>query len=158
MRAYKILARSELTYGNEAWTICKRDENRITATGMKFMRQTAWYTRVDGGIKTDTEELNTEPDKNFIQTYRTNRKSYVLRMPRLISPLQMLPYQPKWKIHRDKLQAVDWDRNGRVGPINERPMMMMTYLKLHFVLFLKYVTNISSIVGLCILTSLTVFI
>jgi hypothetical protein len=38
------LARSMLTYGSEAWTVRKRDEQRLTTAEMKFMRRTAGYS------------------------------------------------------------------------------------------------------------------
>jgi hypothetical protein len=39
IKIYKTLA--ILTYGSEAWTICKSDRIRITAYEMKFLRRTA---------------------------------------------------------------------------------------------------------------------
>jgi hypothetical protein len=45
IRIYKTLARPVSSYGSEAWTIRKSDERRITAYEMKFMRQTAGYTK-----------------------------------------------------------------------------------------------------------------
>jgi hypothetical protein len=38
IRVYKILLRSGLTYGSEAWMICKREESTVTAAEVKFMR------------------------------------------------------------------------------------------------------------------------
>ena len=46
-RLYKTLARPDLCYGSEAWTLRKVDENRITASEMKFMRRKAGYTKWD---------------------------------------------------------------------------------------------------------------
>jgi hypothetical protein len=49
IKLYKMLTRSVLTYGSEAWTICKREERRITAVERKFVRQQqdtlAWSTK-----------------------------------------------------------------------------------------------------------------
>jgi hypothetical protein len=44
-----------LCYGSEEWTIRKSDESRITACEMKFMRQTAGYTKWD--LKRNEEVL-----------------------------------------------------------------------------------------------------
>jgi hypothetical protein len=66
IRVYKILVRSVLTYGSEAWMIGEREESRITAAEMKFMRQTAGYTHMDHTRNTDImKELNTEPVMNL---------------------------------------------------------------------------------------------
>jgi hypothetical protein len=55
IKIYKTIARPILTYGSEAWTICKIDRTRITANKMKFLRRTASYTKLDK--KRDTEIL-----------------------------------------------------------------------------------------------------
>jgi hypothetical protein len=41
LKVYKTLARPVLTYGNEAWTIRKTNERRLTTAEMRFMRRTA---------------------------------------------------------------------------------------------------------------------
>jgi hypothetical protein len=98
IRVYKILARSVLTSGSEAWMISKREESRITAAEMKFLRQTAGYTHMDHRRNTDImKELNTEQIMNFIPTYRANWKCHILRMPHSRIPSQMLYYQSKGK-------------------------------------------------------------
>jgi hypothetical protein len=43
IKIYKTLARPILTYGSEAWTVCKSDRTRITANEMKSVRRTAGY-------------------------------------------------------------------------------------------------------------------
>jgi hypothetical protein len=48
------------TRGSKGWTICKREESRITANEMKFLRRTAEYRRMDHKRNKDMEELNTE--------------------------------------------------------------------------------------------------
>jgi hypothetical protein len=47
LSVYKTLARPILTYGSEAWTIRKQDEQRPTTAKMKFMRRTADYSLLD---------------------------------------------------------------------------------------------------------------
>jgi hypothetical protein len=47
LRAYKTLARPVLTYGSEAWTIKKQEEQRLTTAEMKHMRRTARYSLLD---------------------------------------------------------------------------------------------------------------
>ncbi|KAJ4449078.1 hypothetical protein ANN_00473 [Periplaneta americana] len=62
IRLYKTLARPVLRYGSEAWTLRKKDESRITANEMKFMRYTAGYMKWDHKRNEDImEELQLEP-------------------------------------------------------------------------------------------------
>jgi hypothetical protein len=68
-RVYKTLMRSVLIYGSKAWAICKREESRITAAEMKFMRQIVGYICMDfKRIRDVMKEVNTEPVMNFTQT------------------------------------------------------------------------------------------
>jgi hypothetical protein len=56
-------------------TICKRDESKISAAVMKFMKRTAVCTRSDYKKNLDiVKELNTQP---FIENYRTNWRNHV---------------------------------------------------------------------------------
>jgi hypothetical protein len=43
IKIYKSLARPIITYGSEAWTICKSDRTRITANEMKFKKNNRIY-------------------------------------------------------------------------------------------------------------------
>jgi hypothetical protein len=47
LSTYKALARTTVTYGSEAWTIRKQDEQRLTTVEMKFTRRTAGYSLLD---------------------------------------------------------------------------------------------------------------
>jgi hypothetical protein len=44
---YTKLSRITLTSRNEALTVCKRDESKVWAVGMKFVKRKADYTRLD---------------------------------------------------------------------------------------------------------------
>jgi len=62
-----------LTYGSEAWTVCKRDERRIRAADMKYMRRAAGCTRLDYRKNLDTmKELSMQTVVEFIGNYRCN--------------------------------------------------------------------------------------
>jgi hypothetical protein len=62
IKIYKTLARPILTYGSEAWTVCKSSRTRITANEMKFLRRTAGYTKLDKKRNTEIlRELKIEP-------------------------------------------------------------------------------------------------
>ncbi|KAJ4427656.1 hypothetical protein ANN_25304 [Periplaneta americana] len=73
IRLYKTLARPVLCYGSEAWTLRKKDESRITANEMKFMRYTAGYTKWDHKCNEDVmAELQLKPVINHIKHYQNN--------------------------------------------------------------------------------------
>jgi len=44
LNEFVILRRLYMTYGSEAWTLCKEDESRIEAAEWEFMRRTVGYT------------------------------------------------------------------------------------------------------------------
>jgi hypothetical protein len=98
IKVYKTLARPIVTYGSDAWTICKSDRTRITANEMKFLRRTAGYTELD---KTRNTEILRELKINSVQEhtdqYRNNWKQHVQRMDRSRIPRQVMKYRPKGK-------------------------------------------------------------
>jgi hypothetical protein len=98
IKVYKTLARPILTYGSEAWTICKSDRTRITAKEMKFLRETAGYTKLDKKRNTEIlRELKINSVPEHIDQYRNNWQQHVRRMDRSRVPRQMMTYRPKGK-------------------------------------------------------------
>jgi len=98
IRLYKTLARPVLCYGSEAWTLRKKDESRITANEMKFMRYTAGYTKWDHKHNEDVlEELQVEPVIEYIRSYQNNWLEHLHRMHRNRNPKVMLHYRPHGK-------------------------------------------------------------
>lgn len=98
LKIYNTLAIPTLLYGCETWAIKKKDESRITAAEMKFMRRTANYTWQD--YKTNTEilsELEVEPVLDKIHHYRNKWRLHVERMPRERLPKLILKYHPTGK-------------------------------------------------------------
>ncbi|KAJ4445242.1 hypothetical protein ANN_07043 [Periplaneta americana] len=90
--------RPVLCYGSEAWTLKKKDESRITANEMKFMRYTAGYTKWDHKRNEDVmEELQLEPVINHGKHYRNNWINHLHRMRRDRIPKVMLHYRPNGK-------------------------------------------------------------
>ncbi|KAJ4428831.1 hypothetical protein ANN_25824 [Periplaneta americana] len=108
IRLYKILARSVLCYGSEAWTLRKKDESRITANEMKFMRYTAGYTKWDHKRNEDVmEELQLEPVINHVKHYRNNWINHLQRMRRDRIPKVMLHYRPNGMLSRPKKRWIE---------------------------------------------------
>jgi hypothetical protein len=98
IKIYTILARSILTYGSEAWTICKSDITRIIANEMKFLRRTAGYTELDKKRNTEiVQELKINSVLEHMDQCRNNCKQHVQRMDRSRVPRQMMTCRPKGK-------------------------------------------------------------
>ncbi|KAJ4446030.1 hypothetical protein ANN_12716 [Periplaneta americana] len=87
-----------LTQLGEAWTIRNIDSQRSTATEMRFVRRTAGYTRMDHIKNFDImKEMQIEPITEYLQKYRQNWRSHVIRIPRPRIPRQILNYHPVGK-------------------------------------------------------------
>ncbi|KAJ4437007.1 hypothetical protein ANN_17139, partial [Periplaneta americana] len=98
LKVYKTLARPVLTYGSEAWTIRKADEQRLTTAEMRFMRRTAGCSLLEHRKNVDIlQELKMDPIVNFVQQYRLQWKKHVKRMDRTRWPKQILTYVPRGK-------------------------------------------------------------
>lgn len=98
LKVYKTLARPVLTYGSEAWTIRKADEQRLTTAEMRFMRRTAGCSLLEHRKNVDIlQELKMDPIVNFVQQYRLQWKQHVERMDRTRWPKQILTYVPRGK-------------------------------------------------------------
>ncbi|KAJ4428629.1 hypothetical protein ANN_24674 [Periplaneta americana] len=98
LKVYKTLARPVLTYGSEAWTIRKADEQRLTTAEMRFMRRTAGCSLLEHRKNVDIlQELKMDPIVNFVQQYRLQWKKHVERMDRSRWPKQILTYVPRGK-------------------------------------------------------------
>ncbi|KAJ4443543.1 hypothetical protein ANN_05216 [Periplaneta americana] len=98
LKVYKTLARPVLTYGSEAWTIRKADEQRLTTAEMRFMRRTAGCSLLEHRKNVDIlQELKMDPIVNFVQQYRLQWKKHVERMDRTRWPKQILTYVPRGK-------------------------------------------------------------
>ncbi|KAJ4433601.1 hypothetical protein ANN_15911 [Periplaneta americana] len=93
---YKTLARpvTAVRHG----TLKKKDESRITANEMKFMRYTAGYTKWDHKRNEDVmEELQLEPVITHVKHYRNNWINHLHRMLRDRISKVMLHYRPNGK-------------------------------------------------------------
>jgi len=67
IRVYKTFERLVQAHDSQAWAICKRDEGRITATGMKPMRRTRSYTCLDCKNNLEIMKVSTRSIMEFIE-------------------------------------------------------------------------------------------
>jgi hypothetical protein len=80
---YNTLALPVLLYGSETWTIRARDDRRITAAEMRYMRRIAGCTWTDYRTNTQiAKELKITPILDKLLEYKRNLIQHVNRMPR----------------------------------------------------------------------------
>jgi len=73
MKAFKVLARPLLNYGNEAWTFRKAGRAAYYIPEMKFLRKSAGYSLLDHKInELITKEPKMKPTAEYLQRYGRN--------------------------------------------------------------------------------------
>jgi len=127
---YNTLALLALLYSSENWTIKARYARRLTATEIKYRRNTAGYTWTK--YKTNTEiakEQYITPVLDKIQEYRNTSLQHMKRMAcnRLLRILKN--YRPTGRRNQGRplkrlLDMWDWNRSTS-GPTLSYMMMMM---------------------------------
>ncbi|KAJ4433350.1 hypothetical protein ANN_15609 [Periplaneta americana] len=99
-----------------AWTLRKKDESRITANEMKFMRYTAGYMKCDHKRNEDViEELQLEPVINHVKHYQNNWINHLHCMHRDRIPKVMLHYRPNGKRSPGRPKK-RWIENSTIPP------------------------------------------
>lgn len=98
MKFYKVVAAPVLLYGSETWTTTAKDESRIQASEMKFLRQVKGCTRRDR-IRNDAirEELSIYNMNVKLKEYRGKWKEHLQRMDDSRLPKKIFAYEPKGK-------------------------------------------------------------
>jgi len=96
LRIHNITAKAALKFGSEAWVLQKREEKRLEAAQMKFLRHLLGITKLDKeknqciSKKTGAESIVKE-----IKQYREKWLQHVQRMDTNRIPKQALQYKPK---------------------------------------------------------------
>jgi len=106
LRIHNITAKAALKFGSEAWVLKEREEQRLEAGQMKFLRHLLGATKLDKeknqcirGKKTGAENIVKE-----IKQYQEKWLQHVQRMDTNRIPKQALQYKPKgrWNIGRPR--------------------------------------------------------
>ena len=96
LRIHNFTAKAALKFGSEAWVLKKREEERLEAAQMKFLRHLLGITKLDKeknqciGGKTGAEDIVKE-----IKQYQKKWLKHVQRMDTDRLPKQALQYKPK---------------------------------------------------------------
>jgi len=100
LRIHNITAKAALKYGSEAWVLKKREEQRLEAVQMKFLRHLLGITKLDNEKnqcirgKTGAENIVKE-----IKQYQEKWLLHIQRMDTNRIPKQALQYKPKGRRH-----------------------------------------------------------
>lgn len=96
MKFYRVMAVPMLLYGSEFWILTKKEERRIEAVEMRFLRSVAGYSLLDK-IRSDDirSELRIFKLIDRITKYRSDWKQHVDRMKEDRIPKLMMSYNPR---------------------------------------------------------------
>jgi len=96
LRIHNITAKAALKFGSEAWILKKREEQRLEAAQMKFLRHLLGITKLDKVknqcIREKTGAQNTVEE---IKQYQKKWLQHVQRMDTNRIPKQAVRYRPK---------------------------------------------------------------
>ena len=92
LRIHNITAKASLKFGSEAWVLKKREEQRLEAAQMKFLRHLLGITKRINvlGEKTGAQNIIQE-----IKQYQKKWLQHVQRMDTNRKPRQALRYRPE---------------------------------------------------------------
>jgi len=97
LRIQNITAKAALKFGSEVWVLKKREEQRLEAAQMKFLRHLLGITKLDKEkyqcIREKTGAQNIRVVKE-IKQYQKKWLQHVQRMERNRLPRQALKYRP----------------------------------------------------------------
>jgi hypothetical protein len=88
-----------LKFGSEAWILKKREEQRLEAAQMKFLRQLLGITKLDKKNQCIREKIGAENIVKKIKQYQKKWLHHIKRMDTKIIPKQALQYTPKGRRH-----------------------------------------------------------
>jgi len=96
LRIHNITAKTALKFESKAWVLKKREEQRLEAAQMKFLRHLLGIIKLDKGknqcIRQKTGAQNTVKE---IKQYQKKWLQHVHRMDTNRLPKQAIQYQPK---------------------------------------------------------------
>ena len=111
LRIHNITAKAALKFGSEAWVLKKREEQRLEAAQMKFLRHLLGITKLDKEknqcIRQKTGAQNIEKE---IKQYQEKWLQHVQRMDTNRLPKQAVQYKPKGR------RNIGRPRKRRRGP------------------------------------------
>ena len=103
LRIHNITAKAALKFGSEAWVLKKREEQRLEAAQMKFLRHLLGITKLDKEKnQCIREKKGAENIVKEIKQYQEKWLHHIQRMDTNRIPKQALQYKPKRHIGRPR--------------------------------------------------------
>jgi len=96
LRIHNITAKNTLKFGSEAWVLRRREEQRLQAAQLKFLRHLLGITKLDKEKNQSIrEKTGAQNIVKGIKHYQEKWLQHVQRMDTNILPKQALQYEPK---------------------------------------------------------------
>ena len=96
LKFYKVMAVPMLAYGSETWTLNKKQQSKIQASEMKFLRSVKGCTKRDLITNQSIrEELGIFNMNERLKDLKQNWKEHVERMPDTRITKQIIQYYPR---------------------------------------------------------------
>jgi hypothetical protein len=86
-------------FGGEAWVLKKREEQRLEAAQMKFLRHLLGITKLDKKNQSKKKKTGTENIVKKVKQYQEKWLQHVQRMDTNRRRKQVLQYKPKGRRH-----------------------------------------------------------
>jgi len=100
LRIHNITGKAALKFGSEAWVLKKREEQRLEAAQMKFLRHLFGITKLDKEKnQCIREKTGAENIVKEIKRYQEKWLQHIQRMDTNRIPKQALQYKPKGQRH-----------------------------------------------------------
>jgi len=103
LRIHNITAKASLKFGSEAWVLKQREEQRLEAAQMKFLRHLIGITKLDREKNQCIKERNGAQNiVKGIKQYQEKWLQHVQRMDTNRLPKQALQYEPKGRKNKGR--------------------------------------------------------
>ena len=100
LRIHNITAKAALKFGSEAWVLKQREEQRLEAAQMKFLRHLLGITKLDKEKnQCIREKTGVENIVKETKQYQEKWLQHIQRMGTNRIPKQALQYKPKERRH-----------------------------------------------------------
>ena len=111
LRIRNITSKAALKFGNEAWVLKKREEQRLEAVQMKFLRHLLGITKLD---KEKNQRIRQKTGaQNIVQEIKQYQEKWLQHVQRMDTnrlPKQALQYKPKGRRNIDRPRKRWWDQ------------------------------------------------
>ena len=111
LRTHNITAKAALKFGSEAWVLKKREEQRLEAAQMEFLRHLLGITKLDKEKnQCIRQKMGVQNIVKEIKQYQKKWLKHVQRTDTNRLPKQALQYKPKGRRNIGRPRKRWWDQ------------------------------------------------